>query len=232
MGKISTLWLVLAAMGALSVLGSGIGWADDSEYFTISEMTEAQTTAQTRHVPIVWMTITDTSFTVPKPDKNSEPELAQTVLHYLTNDLKGRVVIICINSKTEMDQVPDCVKAELDQYDDGALPDNAYFLNPKLVVTTPNAAKSLGRLSNTQLQSGRTNAIYDVLFKIWNDDQLKAEVLGVSVEKLKAAEAQKSWIPNMSNLGAMSPKVKAIGILVVIVVLVLVIIMIGRARSA
>ncbi len=139
-------------------------------YYAIQDLPKAQAEAQQKHLPLAWLSSNLADLSDGNLTAGSESDLTQMAL----KDLQDVSVVIFINANAgEMTKTPDIVHHQFSQYDDGDLANHANYITPKIVFSTPDLSKTLGRVSYTDMKSSRDAAIASALQIIKNnpDDQ-------------------------------------------------------------
>jgi hypothetical protein len=122
--------------------------------------------------------------------QDDETELTVMALDHL----KDKSIIIFIDATSEMGQTPAIVHHQFSQFDDGALAGGANYMPPKVVFSTPDASKILGRVSYTQMKASGALAIDEVLDSIPKDSDAQPLSNGQTV----SAPAPPSSLPTVA----------------------------------
>lgn len=158
---------ILAALLFLPLLG--VAAHAYPQYYDISDTPKAQAEARQRHLPIAYLGSWPQALT-DSPDPGSVADLTQMALA----TLRDKAVIIFFDG-ANMAPVPALVHAQYHIHDDGDLPDGAAWQSPKIVFTDPDITKILGRVSATQMHSGRDIPLTAALQTIHNDPTALAQ---------------------------------------------------------
>jgi hypothetical protein len=134
------------------------------DYYNISDHAQAQVEARERNLPLAWVGGFPDLLNTPNPEDGSQADLEQLAM----KTLRDNAVIIFFDGHN-MAPVPGIVHAQFHIHDDGDLPDGASWNVPKIVFTNPEVTKALGRVSATQLHSGRDGSIFIALQAIRDD---------------------------------------------------------------
>jgi hypothetical protein len=214
--------VLLCAMRGLAIA--------DPIYYTMDDLKDAESEAKDHHIPIVWLASSPECLMEKSPPKKSSGDMTQMAVKYLSGDqMRAKVVLVCINWDKEADIVPPAVVDQFNQYDDGPLQDNAFLLYPKLVISNFDGSKVVGRLSVTEMQVNRELTIYNKLNTIFHDINAQAAILGMTVPELKEARAKQ----NIFNRMGVDPSkgIAIAAIIVVVVVIIVALIMVRRRRE-
>ena len=130
----------------------------DHPYYTMANQADAQAVAQQMQWPLAWVSSRKEDL-LANATQDDETLLTQLALNYL----KDKAIIIFLDNNNEIGQTPAIVHHQFSQYDDGAAAKGANYLAPKVVFSTPDAGRTLGRVSFTQMKAGGSLAIGDVL---------------------------------------------------------------------
>lgn len=130
----------------------------DHPYYTMANQADAQAVAQQMQWPLAWVSSRKEDL-LANATQDDETLLTQLALNYL----KDKAIIIFLDNNNEIGQTPAIVHHQFSQYDDGAAAKGANYLAPKVVFSTPDASRTLGRVSFTQMKAGGSLAIGDVL---------------------------------------------------------------------
>ncbi len=160
----------------------------DRGYYLLSELRDAQQEANDNQIPLVWMSATDDYLNVQDPPDDSDADLAQMALKYLTHDLRRRVIVILVHGNDDMPKTPPQVHNQFHQVDDPNLPGGVSYLVPKLVFTSGDISAIFGRLSHTQMLAGRERAIYDCFVKILSNPDIRAKLQATPINPTPTPE--------------------------------------------
>ena len=130
----------------------------DHPYYTMANQADAQAVAKQMQWPLAWVSSRKEDL-LANATQDDETLLTQLALNYL----KDKAIIIFLDNNNEIGQTPAIVHHQFSQYDDGAAAKGANYLAPKVVFSTPDAGRTLGRVSFTQMKAGGSLAIGDVL---------------------------------------------------------------------
>ena len=130
----------------------------DHPYYTMATRADAQAVAQQMQWPLAWVSSRKEDL-LANAVQDDETSLTHLALDYL----KDKSIIIFLDGNNEMGQTPAIVHHQFSQYDDGAAAKGANYVPPKVVFSTPDASRTLGRVSFTQMKAGGSLAIGDVL---------------------------------------------------------------------
>jgi hypothetical protein len=130
----------------------------DHPYYTMANQADAQAVAKQMQWPLAWVSSRKEDL-LANATQDDETLLTQLALNYL----KDKAIIIFLDNNNEIGQTPAIVHHQFSQYDDGAAAKGANYLAPKVVFSTPDASRTLGRVSFTQMKAGGSLAIGDVL---------------------------------------------------------------------
>ena len=130
----------------------------DHPYYTMANQADAQAVAQQMQWPLAWVSSRKEDL-LANAVQDDETSLTHLALDYL----KDKSIIIFFDGNQEMGQAPAIVHHQFSQYDDGAAAGGANYVPPKVVFSTPDASRTLGRVSFTQMKAGGSLAIGDVL---------------------------------------------------------------------
>jgi len=138
-------------------------------YYSFAELAEAQSAARQLNWPLAWICSDLSVLSVPSPATGSDADLTQLEMNYL----KSRAVIIFLNGNEDLDKTSPVVRdQQFYRMDDGPIPGGHHFYSPKVVFTDPNITHPLGRVSHTDVISGRSAALEAVIGPI--DDGMAA----------------------------------------------------------
>jgi hypothetical protein len=146
----------------------------DHPYYPMSNIADAEALAKQMHWPLAWLFSSPDALTAQNPDPNSAAGLTQAAL----NDLKTQAIVIFEKGNDELSLVPAAVENELFHLDDGPLPGGHHYINMKIVLSSPDATKSFGRVSWTQMQAAGMEPIDALLSNIQNDPSAQAILNG------------------------------------------------------
>ena len=141
--------------------------ADHSPFMGLASVKDAQALAMQLHRPLAWIASLPNSFLSGEPDVK---ELTEMAIHHL----KPQAIIILVQDGVEMSKMPAPVERRLLTSDDGVSTETRFY-PPNVVISSPDATRTFGRISHDKLAAGREAALDAVLSTVaikWPADKV------------------------------------------------------------
>jgi hypothetical protein len=173
----------------------------DHPYYPMSKIADAEALAKQMHWPIAWLCSFKDHLSVQNPDPSSDAGLTQLAL----NKLKTQSIVIFEDGGGELGGLPPAVIAELFHLDDGPLPDGHHYYVPKIIFSSPDATKTFGRVSHTQMSASGMAPVDAIFSSIQNDPGILASLGGPPAPIASLAPNTPSSAAASTNTAAITP---------------------------